>query len=627
MQPLIENRDYGTSGLDQLEKQYVSLPDMLQKQVKRQFKNRVKESNMSNVEKIATEILAAEEKEAVSPKGWKGTTEAMKSHKNITNPWALCFTADTKVPLLDGRVLTMIELVKEFGNDKDTYVYSYDIENDKVVVGRAFNFHKTAENANVLEIELDNGQKIKCTLFHKFLMQDGSYKEAKNLKSNDSLMPIYFDRHEGSFCQDYKRVWSKDGKKHFVHRIVAAYNFGKEWQSGFINHHYDFNKDNNHPENIKIMTASDHSKFHRQQDGAKHLIEYIRSEKGRKMSSINGKKNMKKLWQEQREQQIENCKKNGQLGAETGRKALLKFNNSQKTKDAVAERTLNGSMTKGKITKIAAKIISLGLDVNEATWSEHKGYASSPNFSTAIELFNDVETLKKYAKDRSLYGSMIKSRILKVAKRILDAVLPINEDTWERFRRTRKNPPFDKAIEKFGSIDNIVFETEKRHNMIVNHKVINVRLIDIKEDVYDFTVDKYHNFALDAGVFVHNSWWMSKKKPGESWGKGGKLTKKPEPHYKEKKSFDEKVSAIIEMVEPAEVSVEEFSLPMVDSTKKYSTEDSIKTDDGYITIKSNYDEKNGEPLLEEYIVDKNGDVETYNDVESFAQRLISEGLL
>jgi hypothetical protein len=123
------------------------------------------------------------------------------------------------------------------------------------------------------------------------------------------------------------------------------------------------------------------------------------------------------------------------------------------------------------------------------------------------------------------------------------------------------------------------------------------------------------------------AWWQSNKKPGDAWGKGGKLTKKPEPHYKEKKSFAEKVSAIVEIVEPTEVSVEEFSLPMIDSTKKYSTEDSIKTDDGYITIKSKYDEKNGETILEEYIVDKNGDVTTYNDVESFTQRLMSEGLL
>ena len=33
------------------------------------------------------------------------------------------------------------------------------------------------------------------------------------------------------------------------------------------------------------------------------------------------------------------------------------------------------------------------------------------------------------------------------------------------------------------------------------------------------------------------SWFLSKSKPGQKWGPGGKLTKKPEPHYKpEKKS-------------------------------------------------------------------------------------------
>jgi hypothetical protein len=36
-----------------------------------------------------------------------------------------------------------------------------------------------------------------------------------------------------------------------------------------------------------------------------------------------------------------------------------------------------------------------------------------------------------------------------------------------------------------------------------NHKVISVEYCG-NEDVYDFTVDKFHNFALEAGVFVHN---------------------------------------------------------------------------------------------------------------------------
>ena len=36
-------------------------------------------------------------------------------------------------------------------------------------------------------------------------------------------------------------------------------------------------------------------------------------------------------------------------------------------------------------------------------------------------------------------------------------------------------------------------------------KVINIRSLDYTEDVYDLTVADNHNFALSAGVFVHNS--------------------------------------------------------------------------------------------------------------------------
>lgn len=39
----------------------------------------------------------------------------------------------------------------------------------------------------------------------------------------------------------------------------------------------------------------------------------------------------------------------------------------------------------------------------------------------------------------------------------------------------------------------------------VNHRVAAVEFLDETEDVYDLTVDHYHNFALESGVFVHNS--------------------------------------------------------------------------------------------------------------------------
>lgn len=43
-----------------------------------------------------------------------------------------------------------------------------------------------------------------------------------------------------------------------------------------------------------------------------------------------------------------------------------------------------------------------------------------------------------------------------------------------------------------------------------NHKIVSIRPLGIRP-VYDVSVDKYHNFAVSAGVFSHNSWWMKNK--------------------------------------------------------------------------------------------------------------------
>jgi hypothetical protein len=45
---------------------------------------------------------------------------------------------------------------------------------------------------------------------------------------------------------------------------------------------------------------------------------------------------------------------------------------------------------------------------------------------------------------------------------------------------------------------------KERQRVAVNHKVVAVRLA-LPEDVYDLEVEEHHNFATEAGVFVHNS--------------------------------------------------------------------------------------------------------------------------
>lgn len=52
---------------------------------------------------------------------------------------------------------------------------------------------------------------------------------------------------------------------------------------------------------------------------------------------------------------------------------------------------------------------------------------------------------------------------------------------------------------------------------ICNHTVVSVEYIDKVEDVYDIEVEDNHNFALDCGVFVHNSKDQSDAVCGATW--------------------------------------------------------------------------------------------------------------
>ena len=99
-----------------------------------------------------------------------------------------CFTGETKVKLIDGRELSFLELIKEYREGKKNY--SYTIGRDgRIEIAEIKNPRKTKENAEILKVTLDNGKEVLCTLNHRFMLKDGSYKEAQTLKTGDSLMP------------------------------------------------------------------------------------------------------------------------------------------------------------------------------------------------------------------------------------------------------------------------------------------------------------------------------------------------------------------------------------------------------------------------------------------------------
>jgi len=99
-----------------------------------------------------------------------------------------CLTGDTKVPLLDGRVLTLEELAVDFP-EKDQYFWVYSIDQyGVVVIGKAYAPRVSYANAPVLVVTLANGEKIRATGNHRFMLSDQSYARADTLEPGTLLM-------------------------------------------------------------------------------------------------------------------------------------------------------------------------------------------------------------------------------------------------------------------------------------------------------------------------------------------------------------------------------------------------------------------------------------------------------
>ena len=296
-----------------------------------------------------------------------------------------CFTGDTKVCLLNGE----IQSFKELENcGENVWVYSLD-SNLKLVPALAVP-KKTRHDADLVEVAISGGEKIRCTPDHEFMLSSGAYCKAENLKPFDSLMPLY------------RTYQTRDGYEHFstkndggITHVRVASHFHEV--KGKAVHHSDLKWYNNSPENLIVLTHSKHAELHRkiktsfsdadfQNKKAKTIASrgYYFSEEHRETKRRVAVDNIKAYMDTNKFK--EDCKNNG----ERGKIYLKKLNSPHKC-------------------EICGKICG-----NKGAYSEHV----------------------------------------------------------------------------------------KAHKQ--NHKVLWVKKLDDKEDVYCLTVEKYHNFALACGVFVHN---------------------------------------------------------------------------------------------------------------------------
>lgn len=100
-----------------------------------------------------------------------------------------CISGDTLVKTDKGDI-KMIDLLKRYKDGEKFKAYSYNISTSNVELKDITNALKTRENANLIELELEDGTTVKLTPDHKVFTENRGYIEAGKLTENDILIKI-----------------------------------------------------------------------------------------------------------------------------------------------------------------------------------------------------------------------------------------------------------------------------------------------------------------------------------------------------------------------------------------------------------------------------------------------------
>lgn len=378
--------------------------------------------------------------------------------------YELCLSGDTVIKLLDGTYESIESLYNRQADG--VWIYSVDIQTGKIVPAKAFNIHKTGIRKDIVEVVLDNASSVKCTADHLFMMRDGSYKEARNLKYADSLMPMYYNfaRNNGKYesisntvnarKEKMKENWISKTKQTPTHQLVYEYFNGENDYIVDLVHHKDENTLNNCPDNLELIDRGVHSLLHLMNAGrvskiseysslgTQKFIENLRSNpESLKQRKELGTKNMQANWNNPNfvERAKERSKK-------LGTQACIKMNKDPE----IIKRRGRSKVIKG--------LSLLLFDIRDK---------------------DIILTYENYEKVRNRF------------------VRPLNEDGGIRF-------PSMKTILKYFD----TFEDALEEARIYNHKVVEVKFLNTEIPVYDMTVPYFENFAIDLGdnscIFVHN---------------------------------------------------------------------------------------------------------------------------
>ena len=181
----------------------------------------------------------------------QGTCKEMVILKNAEF-YSTCVIGSTLIETPTGRV--PISRLKD-----GDWVYTFDEKKDCFTIKKCVNPRLIKKDAELVEVFTEK-DTLYCTPDHKILTYDG-WKEAKDLKPCDRIVSMSRGvmRMKNGKPRTYVGFSNLGGKEVAEHKFIYESLFGKTTKDI---HHIDCNPVNNSPENLTLLTKSEHARLH-----------------------------------------------------------------------------------------------------------------------------------------------------------------------------------------------------------------------------------------------------------------------------------------------------------------------------------------------------------------------------
>ena len=432
-----------------------------------------------------------------------------------------CFSGETKIALADGRNISFNDLIYEHAKGKQNFCYTIK-KDGQIWIEKIENPRLTKKNVEVINIILDNGEEIICTPNHNFMLRDGTYKEAKDLSKEDSLMPLYKKMSEmgGKITiEGYEMVLNTNGKWVFTHVLSDEYNLKNEVyekEQGEARHHIDFNKRNNNPSNILRLSKEEHMILHNEQISKTLHTELSKRKAAEAHKTSKYRENMRKWANQPKVKTIlsKNAKEQWQSQdyKDYMTKKFVEFYNSNEDYRMKNKELLNEQQKKywsiEKNREKASERVRKFFEENPDAKEYLSNLAIEQWKDEALIIWRRQKTSEQWTpefreKRMKSYNKTYYNKTISLMKKNIE--INGNLKSFDKMRVENN----DKSILSLNEFRSRFFE-DNGEKMIEavnnwNHKIKRIDRLNQKIDVYDIEVPNTHNFALASGVFVHNS--------------------------------------------------------------------------------------------------------------------------